>query len=291
MPVRVSNDLVEVATQRTAEVRVSADIVEAAFARVELSVLTPVTDLGPMPIGAYGDECNSNPVDATWTLRNIASVTCDGAKYSFLMDADGDGLLKPFTDNGLGFELIAHIKDLTSDGDMIGLYALDSSGSGMGPCRYGGACTITRVNNYNTDVGQATANIGTPTLGDHWFHLRRLGKYSWYARYSNDGTTWSAWTSAYVDGRTITQIGILRVYGDGGNQTVGLERFMSAQPGFDFTGFTGGAAVSGQAVEVAHAKVQAVARVSHDCVEVAFARMTDANLSAAGGVHAYGHSG
>lgn len=284
---KVSQQIVEVLGSWVGRAKVSQDVVEVLRA-FTITPLTPLTDdATSMPIGAYGDECNTVGLDGSWTLRNIASVTGDGAKYPVLMDARGDAMTKAFIDPWVDLNIIAHIKDLTDAGGAIGICAVDDSGSGYGTSRYSdNNVYLWTLSGWANDQ-KNTPGISGSTLGDHWLHLQRLGRTQWHARFSNNGSTWSAWSNSYISAwntPAITKIGILRMVASGSSQTVGLERFV-VNP--DLGGFTGGAMLSQNVVEVL-AAIPAAAKVSQQAVEVlmtasGFAPAIDAGVR----VHGY----
>lgn len=263
MPVaKVSHQTVEVLQAITASAKVSQDIVEVVRAFTPPTALTPVS-ASSASLGSYGDECNSGTLDGAWTLRNIASVTGNGTEYSILLDAQGDAMTRSFTDTGLPISIMAHLTGMTDAQPMIGICALDSSNNGVAFSRYNNGSTyLWRISSYNyASTGPGISSV--PTIGDHWLHLMRDGSAQWKGRYSSDGSAWSVWTSLDFDNRTISHIGILRAY-TGASQTIGLERFVCSA---DVSGFTGGAMVSHNVVEVL-TQVPPVAKVGQSVVEI-----------------------
>jgi hypothetical protein len=75
--------------------KVSQEVVEVLVDRPTPTNILSGTDIA---LGTYGDECNTTDLDAAWTLRNIASVTGDGTKYSITLDASGDAMTREITD-------------------------------------------------------------------------------------------------------------------------------------------------------------------------------------------------
>ena len=180
-------------------------------------------------LGFFGDECNTVSLAAGWTLRNIASVAGDGMKYLALFDAWGDAMTRPFTDPAADFEIMAHLVGLTDGGGMIGLCALDAAGAGRAFSYYNDGTTYNwKITSYTYDTTGSLVP-GTPAIPDHWLRLRRVSG-SWSGCYSTNGNAWSNWTTGNADGRTITQIGILRAYFSGGSQTLGRGRFVYGTP-------------------------------------------------------------
>lgn len=181
-------------------------------------------------LGFFGDECNTVSLAAGWTLRNIASVAGDGMKYLALLDAQGDAMTRPFTDPAADFEIMAHLVGLTDAGGMIGLCALDADGTGRAFSHYNDDKTYNWTITTYSYAGTGSQIAGTPATSDHWLRLRRVSG-SWSGCYwAAGGNAWSSWTGGNADGRTITQIGILRAYTSGGSQTLGLGRFVYGTP-------------------------------------------------------------
>ena len=341
-----------------AEPTVAQDAATKSY--VDLRGLPPQRLASGVPLGAYGDECDTITPDAAWSLRNIASVTGDGSRYTFLADAAGDAVHRSYADpsgvtctasseynasyaatkafdgststewaavgntvgmwwmvtfvtprtisqvtllsrstgslfgsghlefssganvaftalvsgvvktidfssrttsfvkvvNEAGAEgnaglkevttdsavvasvdlaLMAHIVGLTSLYAMVGICALDENGAGMALTTYGSDTRLITVGAW-LYTGAPVALAVAPTVGDHWLHMRRTAGI-WYGRVSSDdGRTWSAWTSGWSDGnRNISRIGVLRAYTSGGSQTPSLERFVYGTPSIEFT--------------------------------------------------------
>lgn len=96
MPVaRASHSSIEVLGSRSGGSRVSHHAVETLGGRISP---TNIHTGSTIALGAYGDECNTGTLDAAWTLRNIASVSGDGSKYSITLDAQGDAMTRAITD-------------------------------------------------------------------------------------------------------------------------------------------------------------------------------------------------
>jgi hypothetical protein len=286
MPVaKVAQHVVEVLGAWTAAAKVSQDVIEVLQAYTAPTALTPIS-ASSANIATDGDECNAGTLDAAWTTRNVPAVTGDGAKYSIAMDAAGDAITRSFTDTGQPISIMAHLKDLASGQPMIGICALDNSGNGMAFSRYNDSNTyLWFISGWSySSTGGSIAS--TPTLSDHWLHLERAGAH-WRGRYSNDGSTWSAWSAMSIASNTISKIGILRAYGSGASQTLGLERFVSFA---DVSGFTGGVMVSQDVVEVLAAPT-AAAQVGQDVIEILMsADGYDPPPGGDGGVRAYGYA-
>jgi hypothetical protein len=190
-----------------------------------------VADL--VPLGSYGDECDTTTLDAAWTLRNISSVTGDGHAYPLLLDAQGDAITRSFTDTGQDFEIMAHMYGLNNGGGMIGLCALDSSNNGRGFSGYNDNNTYQwALTNYAYASTGVAAGVA-PNLPNHWLRLRRASNL-WTGYISNDGGySWNA-TATTSDSRTIAKIGVLRAYTSGGSQTLYLARFVYGSPTITF---------------------------------------------------------
>lgn len=263
---KVSQHVIEALESWEARAKVSQHVVEVLQAYTPPTVPAAIS-AASVAVGALGDECNSNPQDAAWNLRNIASVTGDGTKYSIYFDARGDAMTRAFTDTGQDFEIIAHVVGLGDGGSgMIGPCALDVNGTGMSASRHNDnssylwGVTTWAYNGTNTNGG------ATATLANHWIGLRRRG-FCWSMRWSNDGTAWSVWAGERFDNRVITQIGFMRSWDGGAAQTVSLERFVYGNGGVDLTNFAGGGMVSQDVVEVLIAPI-AKAVVSQHVIEV-----------------------
>ena len=230
-------------------------------------------------LGAYGDECDTTTIDAAWTLRNIASVSGDGSQYPIYMDAAGDAITRSFTDSGYettNASICAHITGITDAQGMYAICALDASGNGVGFARYNNGWTsVIKVVSWAFD--NWWGNAGTCALGDHWLHLQRYPNGIWSGRFSDDGTTWSSFAGTPIDTRTITQIGVVRLY-SGAAQTINLERFISP---VDFSDLDG-VAVTQYGVEVFH-EAPSNAVVTQYGVEVFYTTPEDGGMESGGG--------
>jgi hypothetical protein len=257
--------------------KVSQRVVEV-LAGYSITPFTPTTG-STTSLGAYGDECNTVTPDAAWTLRNIPSLTGDGSKYTATLDAQGDAVLRSFSDIRGNVAIMAHIVGLTDAGSMLSVLALDGSGNGKGFSRYNdGNSYVWNVSSYiYSSTGPGIS--GTPTLADHWLRLERDVSGLWTGRYSSDGSTWSNSTATVSDTRTITQIGIGRLFTTGGALSVSMERFVAPA---DLSGFSGGVAASQDCVEVLGSLTQS-AVVSLDAVEILISG--DGFVPSAGGQH------
>lgn len=181
-----------------------------------------------LPIGIYGDNANTLSIDNAWTLRNCTG-SADGSAYTVTFDNSGDGLLRSFTDTGQDFDIFADLEG-TGTGNMIGLCALDSSGDGIAFSDYNTPqqSFIWVMANYGYSSTGSTNNV-TINQPDGWYHLKRRGT-SWYGRRLLAGATWATWSPAQVDGRTITQIGIIRAYSTNPPIPVKVKKFIYCTP-------------------------------------------------------------
>lgn len=198
---------------------------QARIYATEAAAQPDLVDL--VPIGAYGDEMNtSGSVGAPWTLRNC-TATGDGTGYTAVMNDQGDAMTRAFTDPAADFDLMVHITGLTSVDGMLGLCALDANGDGIGFSGYSGTASyLWTIDNYAYS-GTAASGVGAGT-NDSWFHLRRRGTAWSGRRLLSSG--WEGWSATATDGRTITQVGLLRAFSNGGDQSPRFERFVYGTP-------------------------------------------------------------
>ncbi|MGH2512350.1 MAG: hypothetical protein ACRDGQ_06660 [Candidatus Limnocylindrales bacterium] len=178
----------------------------------------------------YGDTMDSGSLDGRWTLAgpDPLAVVASGANYALTAATQGDRMSQAFTDASQDFELLAHFKSLSSSAGMTGLYCSDSSGAGTAYSSYDDAKTyIWALSSWEY---ASTGPSGDQVLtGDFWLSLKRVsGVY--YGRWSQDGASWSMFTSGRSDSTVITEIGILRAYSSGGTITVNAFDFNYASP-------------------------------------------------------------
>ena len=169
----------------------------------------------------------------------VSPITGDGAQYNnIVLDYRGDSFLRAFTDTGNDFELFAHIKGLANGSGYVGLCALDSTGKGISLYQWlSYSLYLDHITNYQYTF--TTVGTTAVTIGDHWLNIKRVSG-TWYGRGSNNGTSWSAWTTGITsNGAAITQIGILRATGTSGVYTVSLERLAYYGVSSPITGTSG----------------------------------------------------
>jgi len=276
-----------------ARARVSQHVVEVLVPFSVAAVYAPTLVANTSDYGTYGDSCNSDPPDAAWSLRNIATMTGNGTKYTVTMDAVGDAVLRAFTDPAADFSMVLHITGLTSLQPIIGVCALDANGTGRAFCGRDNVYSLFSVSTYAfSNWGARTAS--GPTVGDHWTEMRRVGS-SWSGRYSNDATTWSAWTTGDTDSRTITQVGIICNYNDTLPQTVGMEALFYWSPSVNLSVVDPATAIVSQHVVEVLGSFPGSVQVSQYVVEVLLTEgETQSDPPSAGGTpqtHAFGYAG
>lgn len=192
----------------------------------------PPDDKTLHPIHAtYGDEMDAVPLGGSWTKRNIAqaevlvaATNWAPAGVTIPFDAQGDAIYRAAPTGD--FELVC---GFTGDeyGGMTGLLIVDSNGTGVGYSPYfdfNVYCWAVTAWNY----ASSGPNNGAPSprFGQrYWLALKKVGT-AYTGRFSTDGLTWTAFTTAATGPATAAYIGVGRIYTSGGtNGTFTLRRF------------------------------------------------------------------
>lgn len=187
------------------------------------------------PINAtYGDEFQVSTLNAAWTTRNLAGgdvvfpYGAPGVRLAF--DAVGDAILRaaPAGD----FEIVVSMQGGYSpaQGQIIGPVILDSSGNGFGVSWYpdsGGSIWNWAVASYAYSAsGNNVTGLGYPFgMGNPFYlGLRKTGT-SYQSRFSKDGITWTALTTANTSAITPANIGVCRLFAGAGDSQFYLRRF------------------------------------------------------------------
>lgn len=292
MPVKLTQHIVETVFAPVTSVRSTQRLSEVVQAAT-FPTFTPV-----YTVGTYGDACDTVTPDAAWTNRNISSFTGDGSAYSIPLDASGDVIHRAITDPAADFGIVAHIKGLTALGNMVGVFAVDGSGNGVGYSPYddGNSYTWTLAAYVYSATRNSVSASGIRTA-DFWVHLQRTGT-GWSGRWASGvdnlrPLSWSSWSSAYTDSRTIAKIGVGGMYWKANQANAKVELFVygSTAPQFDGAGITG-ACVTQTLAEVITPYPSPSVRVTQRFSEVLMsaAEPTVPGVSS-GGVKAFGYAG
>ena len=180
--------------------------------------------------GTYGDDFDGASLDARWTLKGRSAGDCafqlgGGSWMDLTLDTtQAEGYLQ--TAPGGDFTLtwagsLTPTGSTTVDAEMVGPVIVDTNGSGIGVHFYYNSpgLYLSSISTYSYAAMRYILGLGaygyTSAGIKMWLQINKTGT-NYKGRFSYDGYTWSAWTTAYSDAFTVDRVGVLRVYGTAG---------------------------------------------------------------------------
>ena len=195
----------------------------------------PYLDTYSNPLdGTYGDDFDGSSLNARWTRRNIVSgdetyQASDGSHLLVQPTATSSLLYtQPIPAGDFDFVVSMTVWFAAGTGEMFGLYALNSAGTGIGTLWYSGdnvpylaAITTYAYASFHFQLAPATHW----DMHKIWYRLKFVDSTDTYSAYiSMDGINWSK-AKSFVDTTTMDRICIGRSLGTATDVLWYIDRF------------------------------------------------------------------
>lgn len=188
-------------------------------------LIQAISEGGRYPVqdytGAYDDGFNGTSFDPKWLAGDAASASFppDGTANVTFGTYKGR-YMQSLAGAPSDFTVRTLIRNLSAKGGMTGILIADASGNGVGFSAYDNPdstfmWTVTAYG-YASTGPQGNGPVAVEAV---WLELEKVGT-SYRGRWTPDPAgevNWSAWTSTLTSSATMTQIGVCRMYTNGGS--------------------------------------------------------------------------